>query len=188
VGIPKPEDGSSLAHWKTRRAIRNVVWLVGGLLIMYLLLLALHQSRENEALYTELQTQQETQVRSLAELLLKVQAAENAANNAGQEAAITFQEAIAALKQTFPPSVVDEAVEKAIANNAATTTTTQRSTTTTQPRQATTTTTAGQALPVPPSTSTTSTTRFFPTTTTTTKPCALGLDVPGIAKLCLLGG
>jgi hypothetical protein len=193
VGVPKPEDGQPLPYWKARRAIRNIVWMVGGLVIVYLLALALHQSRENHDLVQKLEQQaladRKATIDSLANLLVIVKSVEERSEQAGVDPDVTLEEATEVLKETFPPELVDEAVKRAVANS--TTTTTRVSTTTTR---ATTTTTAAAGPPGPqgppgppgsdaggPGTSTT-------TTTTTMRPCTLGLNVPGLTRLCLLGG
>lgn len=183
MGIPKPEDGTSLRHWKARRAIRNLVWLVGALVLVYLVANNLQQSRANARLLKEKVQLRSDQVADLSTLLALVERAEAAALAAGQKPAVTSEAAVEALKKSgFPQEVIDAAVQQAKAQ--ATTTTT--STTATTARAPTTTTTARQGVPGPPgppgpagppgadsggagSTTTTS------TTTTTTRPCTVGL-------------
>lgn len=182
MGIPQPEDGQPLAYWRSRRAIRNLVWLVGGLVIVYLLGLALEQSRKNAELVQNLKNQQtafeQSMVDSLAGILIQVQAGVDAAKQAGTTPKITVDQAVAALKKSFPADVVQKAVEKATA----TTTTTTTTTTSTTAQRLTTTTTAARA------TTTTTTTTTAPPTTTTTRPCAVGLNLDGLLHTCLIGG
>lgn len=186
MGIPKPEDGSPLGQWKARRLIRNCVWLVGGLVIVYLLGLALEQSRENRNLVSTLKNQQsdfeDRMVKSLAGILLQVQSGEAAAAALGEQARITFEQAIASLKKSFPPEVVDRAVNTVTAPGSATTTTTTRKSSTTTTAAAGPPGATGPPGPAgPPAPTTTSST----TTTTTVRQCTLGLNVPGLARICL---
>lgn len=181
MGQPLPEDGSPLPFWKARRFIRNLVWLVGGLLIAYLLLLNLQKSRELEKTVAEKESAAIEQVADLSQLLQLVERAEKVAEEAGRRPAITTEQAIEALKKTFPEAVVERAIEQAARKEPplppSTTTTLAPTTTTT--RRPVTTTTATTTTTRAPAPTTTTTSRPRPTTTTTT--CLL--DLLGIAKV-----
>lgn len=162
----RPEVGHSVPYWRTRRLIRNVVWLVGGLLVAYLLLLNLQKSRDLEKTVKEKAAAQAEQVNNLSQLLQLVEQGQAAAVAAGRPPSVTMDQAVAALKKTFPIDVVNQAVAQAARHEPPLTTTTTRAASTTT--QATTTTTAAAA-----STSSSSTTTSTATTTTTS--CLLNL-------------
>jgi hypothetical protein len=179
-----PEDGSPLPHWKARRLIRNVVWMVGGLVIVFLLAKNLELARRANDANTQ-------QVLDLSALIQLVERAEKAAEAAGRIPSVTVEEALEALKKSgFSEEIIGQAVEKArqgVPSIQTTSSTTARATTTTR----VTTTTARAGPPGPPGppgpqgpqgppgpSSGTST-----TTTTTTRTCVLGLL--GLPRVCL---
>lgn len=99
-----------------RRAIRGAAAVLIGALIVYLVAKDINESRENQRLLKELETQQakdrEATIKSLAEILELVKAGEDRAAQTDAEPKITLDQAIEALKKTFPPELVEQAVQR----------------------------------------------------------------------------
>lgn len=117
-------------YFHVRRAIRGAAGLLLAVLIIFLVADDLKNARaardkaavaealgrENQKLLEELKAEQtatkEATVNTLVEILALVQQGEETAAEEGRRPGITTERAIEALRRSFPPEVVDEAVQR----------------------------------------------------------------------------
>jgi len=175
--------------WRARVAIV-------GLLLVVIILVAQNINssaaveklqKANAAKLEQIERDREKQIGDIAALLEIVAASQDRAEAAGQEPAVTTEQALEALRKSgFDESIIEEAVKRSRNSPGAQGPAGPAGPAGPEGRSAE----APTTTTVPPmTTSTTTTTTTRPPTTTTTrpqpKPCTVGLDVPGLAKVCL---